>query len=439
MPSEEEATPNARTEEDQKKMAAKNQEGKAKPKKRSGKPMESTSAAKRTREDGGTPSSSSYDLWKDFCERGTDAFKDNQKKVNVMERQGASTRDSHLQMIDTRMEKIEKSLADHHEFVKQTVAPTNLVIKPEHVDELLKRVTTSSTEMQSSLEEQMDNAKNRILMEMDEMFKEVDRCRTEVERVSNNAVMHEVREVSIHLATFRTEVNQRFVALEKRLDQMPVIVSTLRRIEMQLKKSDGGDSGSVKEEARRQRTEESIQFSLRNNTNLSREPEQEREKRSRELRKEEYEAGEIKEKREDKEILESMAKVDKDLRRTKHEIFALSHKIEELRREDHKANESKIYSMREKKYELLDEEMALQRKKDDLKMALYEWTRKRDTTTQQTTSRTFIASTSHRYQRSTTPRHGSQKGSPERSRYRTPSHRDSTRRSYSPGLGRRGV
>ncbi|XGW04242.1 hypothetical protein V3C99_015417 [Haemonchus contortus] len=51
------------------------------------------------------------------------------------------------------MEKIEKGLADHHEFVKQTVAPTNLVIKPEHVDELLKRVMTSSTEMQSSLKE----------------------------------------------------------------------------------------------------------------------------------------------------------------------------------------------------------------------------------------------------------------------------------------------
>nr|CDJ84484.1 unnamed protein product [Haemonchus contortus] len=433
MPSGEEATPNARTEEDQKKMAAKNQEGKAKPKKRSSKP-ESTSAAKRTQEDGGNPSSSSYDLWKDFCERGTEAFKDDQKKITVMEKQEASTRDNHLQKIDTRMEKIEKGLADHHEFVKQTVAPTNLVIKPEHVDELLKRVMSSSTEMQSSLEEQMDNAKNRILMEMDEMFKEVDRCRTEVERVSNNAVMHEVREVSTHLASFRTEVNQRFEAFEKRLDQMTDITSMLRRIERQLKKSDGGQPGSAKEEVRRQGIEGSVLFedSPRTNTNISREPGQEREKRPRE---EEYEAGEIKEKREDKEILESMAKVDEDLRRTKHEIFALSHKIEELRREDHKANESRIYSMRERKYELLDEEMTLQRKKDDLKMALHEWTRKKggkDTTIQQTTSRTFIAPTSHRYQRSTPSHHGSQKGSPERGRYRTPWHRDSTRRSYSP-------
>ncbi|XGW04243.1 hypothetical protein V3C99_015418, partial [Haemonchus contortus] len=86
-------------------------------------------------------------------------------------------------------------------------------------------------------------------------------------------MMHEVREVSKYLATFRTEVNQRFEALERRLD----------RIESQLKKSDGGDSGSAKEDVRREGTEESILFkdSLRTNTNLSREPEQEREKRPR--------------------------------------------------------------------------------------------------------------------------------------------------------------
>uniref|UniRef100_A0A7I4XWZ5 Zinc finger, CCHC-type n=1 Tax=Haemonchus contortus TaxID=6289 RepID=A0A7I4XWZ5_HAECO len=63
-----------------------------------------------------------------------------------------------------------------------------------------------------------------------------------------------------------------------------------------------------------------------------------------------------------------MAKVDKDLRRTKHEIFALGHNIEESRREDHKTNESNTYAMKENKYELLDEEMALKMRKDDLKM-----------------------------------------------------------------------
>ncbi|XGW21963.1 hypothetical protein V3C99_004708, partial [Haemonchus contortus] len=85
-----------------------------------------------------------------------------------------------------------------------------------------------------------------------------------------------------------------------------------------------------------------------------------------------------------------MAKVDKDLRRTKHEIFALGHNIEELRREGHKTNESNTYAMKEKKYELLDKKM----RKDYLKMTLYQWTRKeggKDTTIQQTSSRTFNA------------------------------------------------
>ncbi|PIO77731.1 hypothetical protein TELCIR_00145 [Teladorsagia circumcincta] len=349
-----------------------------------------------------------------------------------------------MQKIDDRMEKIEKSLADLHEFVKQTAAPTNLVIKPERVDELLKRVMTSSTEMQSNLEEQMDNAKNRTLIQMDEMFREVYRCRSEVEKTSNNAVMHEVREVSTRLAAFQIEVTQRFEALEKKLDQMSDIKSMLRRINLQLKKPDEGDSGSGKEDARRQGIEESIRFKdiLRINNDLCLEQEEEKEKGSSELRKEESNAGEIKEKREDKEILETMANVDKDLRRIKHEIFALGSRIEELRREDPKANESKYYEMRKEKYELLDEEMALKKKKDDLKMALYEWTRKKggkDTTMQQMSSRTLIAPSSHRYQRSTSQRHGSQKGSPKRGRHHTPSHRGSTRRSCSPGSGRRGV
>uniref|UniRef100_A0A0N4W3B7 BL1S4 protein n=1 Tax=Haemonchus placei TaxID=6290 RepID=A0A0N4W3B7_HAEPC len=214
IPSEEESASNTRTGEVQKKMAAKNQEEKVKPKKRSNKSIESTSAAKRT------------------CE---DAFKSTQKKIPALERQEASTPDNHLQKAGIHSYGKDKSLADHHEFAKQTVAPTKLVIEPEHVDELLKRVLTSLIEMQSSLEEQMDNAKNRIFMEMDEMFKEVDRCRTEVERGRNNAVMHEVREVSTRLAAFQNEVNERFKALKKKLDQMPDIASMPRRIDLQLK------------------------------------------------------------------------------------------------------------------------------------------------------------------------------------------------------------
>ncbi|KAK5977206.1 hypothetical protein GCK32_011422 [Trichostrongylus colubriformis] len=77
---------------------------------------------------------------------------------------------------------------------------------------------------------------------------------------------------------------------------------------------------------------------------LSPELEEEKKKRSNELIKEESKAGEIKEKREDKKILESMARVGKDLRRVKHEIFALGHRIEELRREESKANKSKNYA-----------------------------------------------------------------------------------------------
>ncbi|KAK5970423.1 hypothetical protein GCK32_011612 [Trichostrongylus colubriformis] len=198
----------------------------------SGKATESTSAAKRTRENGGTPSSSSYDLWKGFCKRGTEVFRGIQKKIAALERQEARTWDNHLQKIDIRMKNIEKSLADHHEFFRQTAGPTNLVIKPEHVDELLKRVMTSSIEMQSNLEEQMDSAKNWT------------KCPK--------------REVSSRLAAFQTEVTQRFEALEKKRDPMLDVTSILRRIDSQLKKSDDGDAGSGNEDARKQGIEESI-------------------------------------------------------------------------------------------------------------------------------------------------------------------------------------
>nr|CDJ93839.1 unnamed protein product [Haemonchus contortus] len=215
-------------EEDQKKMAAKNQEEKAKPKKRSSKFIESTSAAKRTREDGGNPLQlqlRSLEVSQGSLEgllRARNPEEDHRVGKTRSEHSGQPPAEDRYSY-----GKIEKSIADHHKFVKQSVAPTNLVIKPEHVDELLKQVMTSSTEMQSSLEEQMDNVRNRILMKMDEIFKELDQCRTEVERASNDAVMHEVREVSTRLAAFRTEFTQRFEALQKKLDQVPDIASML--------------------------------------------------------------------------------------------------------------------------------------------------------------------------------------------------------------------
>uniref|UniRef100_A0A0N4WV01 Uncharacterized protein n=1 Tax=Haemonchus placei TaxID=6290 RepID=A0A0N4WV01_HAEPC len=140
-------------------MAAKNQEEKQVS-------IESTSVAKRTREDGGNP----FQLQLRSLEgllRARNPEGDHRvgkTRSEQLEQPPAEGRYSYG--------KIEKNLADHRESVKQTVAPTNLVIKLEHVDDLLKQVMTSSTEMQSSLEEQMDNARNRILMKMDDIFKE---------------------------------------------------------------------------------------------------------------------------------------------------------------------------------------------------------------------------------------------------------------------------
>ncbi|VDO86273.1 unnamed protein product [Haemonchus placei] len=136
MPSGEESTPNARKEEVQKKMAAKNQDEKAKPKKRSSKSIESTSAAKRTREDGWNP----FQLQLRSLEgllRARNPEEDHRVGKTRSEHSGQPPAEDRYSY-----GKLEKSLPDHHESVKQTVAPANLVIKSEHVDELLKQFMT---------------------------------------------------------------------------------------------------------------------------------------------------------------------------------------------------------------------------------------------------------------------------------------------------------
>ncbi|VDO22895.1 unnamed protein product [Haemonchus placei] len=83
------------------------------------------------------------------------------------------------------------------------------------------------------------------------------------------------------------------------------------------------------------------------NNDLSLEPEEEKEKRSRELSKKNLRQARSRrsEKTKDPGIDgeggQSKVKVG-----TEHEIFALGHKTEGLRREDHK-NESKIHAMKE--------------------------------------------------------------------------------------------
>ncbi|EYC36225.1 hypothetical protein Y032_0919g3037 [Ancylostoma ceylanicum] len=82
--------------------------------------------------------------------------------------------------------------------------------------------------------------------------------------------------------------------------------------------------------------------------------------------------------REDRRIRNAMAEVSKEITKIKHEIFSLSHKIEmERKKTAHRPHiHGRSDQLKEQKFGLLEREEHLKRKERDLKLELYEWTKK---------------------------------------------------------------
>ncbi|VDL69536.1 unnamed protein product [Nippostrongylus brasiliensis] len=343
------------------------------PPKKKGRLSNTTDQSSSTASSEETPSTK-CNLWKDFCERGIELFTATQKKVSDAEEKETRTTERYFREVTKRTEALEKNLAEHHSYVKSR--STTLMMDEAQMNQLVAHLTKETSALGRSLHEDIEIAKNSVLFRVGEMSTDIDRCRTEIEKTSNNALLHEIKGLMERITIFQANVEERLTAIEENQDRLLKVCAkegmitskeeTVARVANELRRSE--DILQIDEDFGE--PEESVK----------------------EARKDE-----------DRKILDELAVVNRKLDKTKHEIFVLNHRIEKERKNEDQRGRQKVEEMRKEKYELLDEEYALKKKQQQLNLALQDWLdgrKKREPPRGRDDSRMSFS------RRSSSPRHG---------------------------------
>ncbi|WKY10705.1 hypothetical protein Q1695_002792 [Nippostrongylus brasiliensis] len=121
------------------------------------------------------------------------------------------------------------------------------------------------------------------------MSKDIDRCRTECQKASNNAVLHEIKDSMGRFTKFRTEIEERLKAVEEKQEVLPKVLAAVEEIKSLLStgKSDQIEEPTIEKEAKSPDSYD------------------------------------------DRRILDEPAAVNRSLKKTRNGIFVLNHKLEE--------------------------------------------------------------------------------------------------------------
>ncbi|VDP29134.1 unnamed protein product [Heligmosomoides polygyrus] len=342
-----------------KRPAAEKEEESTRPSKKKKRAPLAGSSGKQPRSPEETPSSQ-YNLWREFCEKGAEVFRATQEKIDDLE---AKTTARHLQDIVRRTVVLEKKLEEHHDYVRLNSRPTELTINEEQMGRLLSRLTSETSALEYRLQEDIEIAKNVVLLQVGEISKDVDKCRIEVEKASNNSVMYEIKELTGRFTRFKAEVEERFKAVEQKQELLPKVLSVVEEIKSRIDTSkDKGDETTTEKE--QTPTEEPPKdedlLCIDDDEVFEQQPITEKEPE----KIEDYN---------DKKILDELATVNRNLKKTRHEIFVMNHRIEEERKNTSPRSRQKVEDMRKEKYELMDEEYSLKKKQQELNLALQDW------------------------------------------------------------------
>ncbi|VDO26849.1 unnamed protein product [Heligmosomoides polygyrus] len=247
-------------------------------------------------------------------------FQAAQEKIDDMEKKETKTASRYLQNIVIRTVDLEKKLEEHHECIGLNSQPAGLKINEEQMDRLQPLST------------------------------DVDKCRTEVEKASNNAVMHEVKELTGRFTRFNIEVEERLEAVEQKQELLP----NDNEDETVAEKEEMPSKEPPKDEDLPRIDDDEVFESQEQEPVTKKEPE----------KIEDYS---------DKKILDELAAVNRNLKKTRHEIFVMNHRIEEERKKTSPRSNQKVENMRKEKYEVKDEEYSLKKKQQELNLALQDW------------------------------------------------------------------
>ncbi|VDP11226.1 unnamed protein product [Heligmosomoides polygyrus] len=273
-----------------------------------------------------------------------------QEKIDALEAKTTARR-----LVVRRTVVLEKKLEEHHDYVRLNSQPTELTINEEQMGQLLSRLTSETSALEHSLQEDIEIAKNAVLFQVGEISKDVDKCRTEVEKASNNSVMYEIKELTGRFT--------RFKAVEQKQELLPKVLSVVEEIKSLIDTSkDKGDETTTEKE--QTPTEEPPKdedlLCIDDDEVFEQQPVTEKEPE----KIEDYN---------DKKILDELANVNRNLKKTRHEIFVMNHRIEDERKNTSPRSRQKVEDMRKEKYELMDEEYSLKKKQQELNLALQDW------------------------------------------------------------------
>ncbi|WKX94149.1 hypothetical protein Q1695_011425 [Nippostrongylus brasiliensis] len=133
------------------------------PPKKRGRLPATTDQSSSTASSEGTPSSKCH-LWKDFCERGIELFTATQKKVSDAKEKETRTTERYFREVTKRTEVLEKSLAEHHSYVKSR--STTLVMEEAQMNQLVAHLTKETSALGRSLHEDIEITKNSVLFQV---------------------------------------------------------------------------------------------------------------------------------------------------------------------------------------------------------------------------------------------------------------------------------
>ncbi|KAK6017717.1 hypothetical protein OSTOST_16756 [Ostertagia ostertagi] len=334
-------------------------------------------------------SASPPSAWKEFCKAGAALFN------SVAQKEALQTKDSEVaangsadyQQLVNRIEKLEEAVRHHHQFVEQHSSGQNKMETP--TAELIRSSLAEEFEkINSNVNETVEAAKTVLVIRADDIEHEISNIRT---------TALELHALDLKIAEVRNELCRRLDCIERNQKTLPEIVNLLKDIQTQLNRTTSDSSSSTSDElcvvdesiadedaaAIHPHTQAAGPEDLKEykdgedhegNKNQNSEPQKPSEKADRvdsESKTREEESG-------DKKIRKEIAETSKSLTRLKHEIFSLSHRIEEERRKAARQpnTPNQMNKLKMEKYGLLEREEYLKRKERELKLKLYEWTKR---------------------------------------------------------------
>ncbi|KAK6031749.1 hypothetical protein OSTOST_02080 [Ostertagia ostertagi] len=254
-----------------------------------------------------------------------------------------------------------------------------------------------------------------MVIRIDEVDQEVRNARSDIQKISYQTLLLELRQRDHQFDEFKDEVISKLNAMEQKIEILPEILSTLKAIQDRMGR-----------EASPEKLKDEDFFKIEDS------PEYEPQ-----FTAPSQVAADVNPK-DDKSIREAIRANQKELTKVEHAIFSIRHKIEEEQKTSVASPErrTKIDALKREKYKLIDEEMKLKQKVRDLKLMLAEWTKALPRSSRGSPRRSRMGTPprssrgSPRRSRMSTPSRSS-RGSPRRSRMSTPprSSRGSPRRS----------